>query len=96
MLKVLPQPCHTVFDRILDYMYGQEITVKAETLEQLFNAAHAGVLHLVCERIFSHGRGTRTSMFLSYTQPPELQRFRHVVHPNGIGTLQEYLAQADG
>lgn len=34
-------------------MYGQEITVKAETLEQLFNAAHAGVLHLVCERIFS-------------------------------------------
>lgn len=91
MLKVLPQPCHTVFDRILDYMYGQEITVKAETLEQLFNAAHAGVLHLVLI-----GRGTRTSMFLSYTQPPELQRFRHVVHPNGIGTLQEYLAQADG
>ena len=91
MSKVLPQPCHTVFDRILDYMYGQEITVKAETLEQLFNAAHAGVLHLVLI-----GRGTRTSMFLSYTQPPELQRFRHVVHPNGIGTLQEYLAQADG
>ena len=57
---------------------------------------HMLVYYTLFVNAYSHGRGTRTSMFLSYTQPPELQRFRHVVHPNGIGTLQEYLAQADG
>ena len=32
LTKILPHLCHDVFDGILDYMYGEEIMLKTETL----------------------------------------------------------------
>jgi len=40
LTEILPQLCHTIFDGILDYMYGEEITLKSETLPLFVKAAH--------------------------------------------------------
>jgi hypothetical protein len=40
LTKILPHLCHNIVDGILDYMYGEEIMLKTETLAAYAKAAH--------------------------------------------------------
>lgn len=40
LTAILPQLCHGIFDSLLDYLYGEEITLQPETLALFAKAAH--------------------------------------------------------